>query len=115
MKPADYQGLLDELLRKRVELGRRTKAILADTGTALSADSGEQAIELENAEVLDELAREAIEELSKVNMALARHDAGKYGSCIACDQPIPDDRLRAIPWAVHCLQCAIRNEERRLA
>lgn len=115
MKPTDYQDLLDELLRKRVELGRRTKAILADTGKVLSADSAEQAVELENAEVLDELAREAIEELGKINMALARHEAGKYGSCIACGEMIPAERLQAIPWAVHCMQCAIRNEERRLS
>jgi RNA polymerase-binding transcription factor DksA len=109
-----YRDLLDTLIRKRIELRRRAQAIQADTGQILSADSAEQAVELENAEVLDELAREAIEELGKVNAALARADAGRFGLCVSCGEPIDRDRLRALPWAAHCLACATRNREPRL-
>ena len=37
-----------------------------------SKNSSEQAIELENAEVLDEIARMSMEELGKVNIAIER-------------------------------------------
>lgn len=114
MKHDDYRDLLDMLMQKRIELRRRTEAILADAGRGLSADWSEQAAELDNADVLDELAREAIGELSKINMALGRADAGRFGVCVNCGKRIAPERLRAVPWAAHCLACATRNEEPRL-
>jgi len=103
-----YQ-LMGVLLSKRVELRRRTVAITDDTGTKLSADSDEQAIELENAEVLDELGREAIEQLGLINLALARIDAGTYGMCTECDREISRERLRVVPWAMRCMRCEGSN------
>ena len=32
-------------------------------------------------------------------MALARIKKGTYGVCVASGQPIPKERLKAIPWA----------------
>ena len=36
---------------------------------------------------------------------------GTYGICIRCGQPIPDERLAAVPYAVLCVACN-RDEER---
>jgi len=44
-------------------------------------------------------AREAIEEIEG---ALARIDAGGYGTCGACDRPIPLEHLEAVPQARYC-------------
>lgn len=41
-------------------------------------------------------ARHTVEE---IDHALAKIDAGTYGLCETSDQPIPKERLRAIPWA----------------
>ncbi|MBD3751741.1 MAG: TraR/DksA family transcriptional regulator, partial [Micrococcales bacterium] len=38
--------------------------------------------------------------------ALSRVDAGTYGSCIRCGQPIPAARLEVIPKATMCVPCA---------
>ncbi len=114
MKDDDYRELLNVLMKKRIELRRRTQAINADAARTLSADSGEQAIELENAEVLDELAREAIEELSKINMALARAESGRFGICVGCGEPVEPARLRAVPWTAYCIDCGNRNEQPKL-
>jgi DnaK suppressor protein len=35
--------------------------------------------------------------------ALDRLDAGTYGSCVDCGQPIPDERLEFRPEAARCL------------
>jgi RNA polymerase-binding protein DksA len=49
--------------------------------------------------------------LSSIDGALERIDEGTYGKCLNCGQPITDDRLAAIPWATHCIDCK-RLEER---
>jgi DnaK suppressor protein len=41
--------------------------------------------------------------LAAVDAALARLDAGTYGRCAVDGEPIPEGRLRAVPWAVTCV------------
>ena len=61
----------EELLQKRDELMQRLDAIRADLGRGLDADSKEQAIQLENIDVLSEISRITEEELQKINRQLA--------------------------------------------
>ena len=61
-----------ELIAKREELLARLDAIKRDYGKGLEADSSEQAIQLENAEVLEEISRVTSEELAKVTVAIER-------------------------------------------
>jgi DnaK suppressor protein len=44
-------------------------------------------------------------QLVLVTEALARIDAGTFGTCIRCGQPIAPDRLEALPWAARCIDC----------
>ena len=50
------------------------------------------------------------ETLSRVDEALVRLDAGKYGCCFECEQEISERRLRALPFAVRCQTCEERRE-----
>jgi RNA polymerase-binding protein DksA len=43
--------------------------------------------------------------LAEVVAALARLDAGTYGTCTRCGRPVAPERLEAIPWAAHCIDC----------
>ena len=43
--------------------------------------------------------------LRLVEEALDRLEAGDYGTCLACEEPIPAKRLRALPWASYCIPC----------
>ena len=43
--------------------------------------------------------------LELVDAALARLDAGDYGTCVRCGRPIAPARLDALPWAAHCIRC----------
>ena len=44
-------------------------------------------------------------QLRLVEEALDRLDTGDYGVCLACDEPIAEKRLRALPWARYCVTC----------
>lgn len=44
-------------------------------------------------------------QLALVDEALARLDAGTYGRCVRCANPIAADRLEALPWAARCIDC----------
>ena len=43
--------------------------------------------------------------LTDVEHALAKIDAGTYGICERCGRPIPRERLEAIPWAALGIDC----------
>lgn len=51
-------------------------------------------------------ARKLDAKLRDVERALAKLDEGTYGACDSCGEPIGEDRLEAIPWAVLCVRCA---------
>lgn len=44
-------------------------------------------------------------QLRLVDEALDRMQSGEYGVCLSCEEPIPDKRLRAVPWAKYCVPC----------
>src|SRR6185437_11793063 len=44
-------------------------------------------------------------QLRLIQEALDRIEAGDYGICLACEEPIPAKRLQALPWARYCVGC----------
>jgi DnaK suppressor protein len=48
----------------------------------------------------------AEQQLTLVDAALRRLDAGTFGRCLRCGMPIAPERLEALPWAEHCIDCA---------
>jgi len=49
--------------------------------------------------------------IAAIDAALGRLEAGTYGQCERCSQPIAEERLEALPWATKCIECK-RLEER---
>lgn len=43
--------------------------------------------------------------LVMIDEALKRIEAGEYGECINCGEPVQEKRLEAVPWARYCLRC----------
>ena len=66
------------------------------------ADSGHRTAE--RAEVLA-LVEGLLSHRNEVVAALARIDAGTFGTCERCGNPIPEERLEAIPTATLCVAC----------
>jgi DnaK suppressor protein len=61
-----------------------------------------ESFELEKRLTLEKRIRE---QLAEVEHALQKFDNGTYGLCDNCGQPIPPDRLEALPQASLCLNC----------
>jgi len=51
------------------------------------------------------IVRELKAGLADVERALGKLDAGTYGVCERCGEPIGDDRLEAIPGVRLCIRC----------
>jgi RNA polymerase-binding transcription factor len=52
------------------------------------------------------VARRLSATATEVDRALERLSAGTYGTCETCGDPIPQERLEAIPWAGTCVSCS---------
>ena len=104
-----FHEVHNELERRRSTLERRLQRISDDRRRSqgpLDADSEEQAVELENASVLDALDASGHDELTEINAALARIEAGRFGVCSGCGEQIPLGRLQVVPTARTCASCA---------
>ncbi len=55
-----------KLIKERDRLKARLNEIKADYGRGLDPDSGERAVQLENAEALNEIQRVTVEELARI-------------------------------------------------
>lgn len=69
---AELESRKQSLIERRDELVGRLRAINKDYAQGLDSDWEEQATQLENAEVLQEISRVTAEELSKVEQGLER-------------------------------------------
>jgi DnaK suppressor protein len=106
-KDTELENLRDLLIKKRDELAnrieQRRQEIVADqepddeVGLAMRNSSAGTAIA--------SIERE-VRMLSEIELALRLMDKGEYGICTVCEEPIPNLRLRAIPWTRRCIACA---------
>lgn len=95
--------LSDEALRK---VGGDSSGNLSNTPVHI-ADLGSDAFEQEVALSLLENQEHQLEEVAA---ALRRCDAGTFGRCESCEGEIGRERLDALPYARHCIDCA-RQEQ----
>ncbi|MBI3184452.1 MAG: TraR/DksA C4-type zinc finger protein [Myxococcales bacterium] len=49
------------------------------------------------------------QELGDIDAALARLDAGTYGTCQSCGSSVGTQRLRAVPETVYCSGCLLQH------
>ena len=75
-----------------------------------SGEGGTLNVERERDLALSAQALSAVEEIDR---ALIRIDAGSYGTCEQCGQPIPKARLKALPYATLCVGCKSGGLSRR--
>jgi len=69
-------------------------------------EGADEASELEKRLALEERLGES---LNEVEHALQKYEAGTYGLCDSCGQPIEQARLEAIPQASLCLSCKAKQ------
>lgn len=69
-------------------------------------DGGDRAQREDAVDLLDQLDASEFRELQAIDAALARIEAGTYGICMECGEPIEPERLEALPTATRCIHCA---------
>ena len=119
VKPAAMVGRMVDprelLLAERADALRRVAALereFAGIAEAASAGGTDDEHDPEGATLAFErqhtaaLLDQAREQLTAIDAALGRLEAGRYGRCDRCGQPIGADRLAARPAALTCVRCA---------
>ena len=100
--------LREMLLRLQDAAYQRVRELRRDQEQeALSepADEADCANVTEEIETHASLIARAEEKLRFLDEALVRLESGKYGQCVGCADPIPVERLHAIPFAAYCVPC----------
>ena len=110
MEKQDTAAIRKALEEQKSVLEGRLTRIKANVRRGYDADSSEMAKEMEDQEVVDALGNEATAELGQISQALQRIDAGEYGVCVECGEPISRERLEANPMAELCIDCATDAE-----
>jgi DnaK suppressor protein len=89
------ERLTDERARIELELERLGSSQASDE----PKDTGDQANELEQTDTENALRDDLRRTLEAIERAEGRLDEGTYGVSVVSGDPIPDERLEAIPWA----------------
>jgi DnaK suppressor protein len=105
---AEAAELQAEIDRAESDIADRLADAVGDAGDD-PADVGAKTFEREHELALTHNTREL---LTQTERALARIEAGTYGTCESCGEPIGKARLQAFPRATLCVKCKQREERR---
>ena len=97
---------LQKIARVATDQGELDTAQRDSTGETSTVDQHPADLASDTLErEVDLSVREAAEDsLRQVEAALERLEAGTYGICERCNEPIPDERLEARPEAQYCVE-----------
>ncbi|WP_098026026.1 histone H1-like repetitive region-containing protein [Streptomyces sp. st115] len=107
--------LTSEILRLRSELeasGAALAGLMRDSGDGAGDDEADTGTKNITREHELSLAANAQEMLEQTERALARLEAGTYGLCEICGQPIGKARMQAFPRATLCVEDKQKQERR---
>ncbi len=110
MDNADLDGIATELQDKATDLHARIADLTrpAEAGATIGfgkriGDGTTQAIQ----QMADTSTAESLQRtLNEVYAAQDRLEAGTFGRCVVCGEPIPQARLEFRPWAATCVEHA---------
>jgi RNA polymerase-binding transcription factor DksA len=121
MNPLSYEqrqsleGLLitrEKQLEAEITAAREATRLRDSERTGEVSDRKESADDQAAEEVAQAETERDIDELRAVQAARLRLNAGLYGQCIDCGEPIAFARLQAQPAALRCARCQTGHEEK---
>jgi RNA polymerase-binding protein DksA len=117
--PAEVEEARTELTgeadRLRAEIAASEEALsglMRDSGDGAGDDQADAGTKNVTREHEMALAGNAREMLHQTERALGRLEAGIYGLCESCGEPIGKARMQAFPRATLCVDCKQRQERR---
>lgn len=107
----DLETRRAELVALRERILAAAEGLLSDDADSgeLNTAAGDQHLADHASDVLDRELDETLEEnadhvVSEIDVALELIAAGTYGTCTACGEAIPEERLAAVPYATLCVE-----------
>lgn len=114
VRTKELDALKNDLLRRRrtiLETARRAQDELDGLRGAERDPEFEEGAQSEHEQYTLSLLGEAQQrQVAMIDAALARIESGRYGICVDCDTEIDPKRLKALPFALLCTECATRRE-----
>jgi DnaK suppressor protein len=91
---------------------------IKSAGSARDADHGHEVVKdpygaaslTHDDEIAFAVADRRARQLREVTRALEDINAGRYGICRECDEPIAKARLKVMPFATRCVACQAQHE-----
>ena len=110
------EELANQLRRKRLSLlegvagsQRAARALIEERGSEIEENAQKHRI-AGLVSCLKDRDRKMIQE---IDATLRRIDEGTYGQCVSCEDEIGSQRIRALPTATLCIDCATAREKRQ--
>jgi DnaK suppressor protein len=95
----DPEHARERLAEERARIARELERLGSSQASDEPQDTGDQANELEQTDTENALRDDLRRTLEAIERAEGRLDEGTYGVSVVSGDPIPDERLEAIPWA----------------
>lgn len=99
------QTILDSLASQSDDMRNLVKSVESGDEADVAADAIDRTL-------LTALGSQDANRLKLIENTFERISQGKYGFCIGCGKEIPEERLRALPYALMCISCASAEERR---
>ena len=108
------RSIKHDLEEQRSALNRSIKSL----GTIRDVDQGREIVKdpygaasmTHDEEVAATMADRRARQLQQVTAALEDINAGRYGICRECEEPIAKARLKVMPFATRCVPCQQQHE-----
>lgn len=96
-------------LKKRLDQDRaEVNEFVTDEIEPDSEESADTAAAIYQHDIDEALEEDEKDQIRQIDEALGRIADGTYGICIVTGEPIPVERLRALPWATMTVEAAER-------
>ncbi|WP_223424812.1 TraR/DksA family transcriptional regulator [Tateyamaria pelophila] len=95
------------LLARRAELAANLTEIEHQLDAPATKDWEDRASDRQGDEVLEALGHAEHNEMIRIDAALERIETGEYGACAKCGNDISEARLKLLPDAALCKDCAV--------
>lgn len=115
MNAADLANVRIGLQRRRREILEASRRVVTAIDQLRGAEHDPEPAEASQSEQLQydlsQIGEVEQREIAQIDAALARLEAGEYGVCRDCGEPIDPSRLAVLPFVLDCAFCAGRREE----
>ncbi|MCF7952559.1 MAG: TraR/DksA family transcriptional regulator [Spirochaetales bacterium] len=98
----------EEIIRKFMSEDEDFKQLVSDMSIKDLGDVASDDIDKRQMEALNQ---HEVKRLRLIDSAISRIKNQRYGKCLSCGKKIPQERLRAIPYALLCIECKNGEEK----